>query len=61
MPELSLVAEIEGKLAGHIMFTEAKVKEDMVLVLAPLSILPEYQKQGIGTTLMKEANKLQKN
>lgn len=58
VPELSLVAEIEGKLAGHIMFTEAKVGEDIVLVLAPLSVLPKNQKQGVGTALMKEAHKI---
>lgn len=58
IPELSLVAEIEGKLVGHIMFTEAKVAENIVLVLAPLSVLPENQKQGIGTALMKKAHKI---
>lgn len=58
VPELSLIAEIEEKLVGHIMFTEAKVGEDVVLVLAPLSVFPENQKQGIGTALMKEAHKI---
>lgn len=58
VPELSLVAEIEGKLVGHIMFTEAKVGEDIVLVLAPLAVRPENQKQGIGTALMKKAHNI---
>lgn len=58
IPELSLVAENEGKLVGHIMFTEAKVGEDIVLVLAPLSVLPENQKQGIGTALINKAHNI---
>lgn len=30
IPELSLVAEMEGEVAGHIMFTEAKVGKDKI-------------------------------
>lgn len=58
VPELSLVAETDGKLAGHILFTEGKVGADTVLVLAPLSVLPEYQKQGVGTALIKEGHRI---
>lgn len=58
IPELSLVAEIDGKIVGHIMFTKAKVGEDTVLVLAPLSVLPEYQRMGIGISLIKEGHKI---
>lgn len=57
LPELSLVAEIDGKLAGHIMFTKASVGNDPVLVLAPLSVKPEYQKQGVGTALIAEGHR----
>lgn len=60
VPELSLVAEIDGKLAGHIMFSEAKVGDDTVLVLAPLSVNPEFQRQGVGTSLIKEAHRIAK-
>lgn len=60
VPELSLVAEIDGQIAGHIMFTEGKVGNDTVLVLAPLSVSPNFQKQGIGTALMGEAHKIAK-
>jgi predicted N-acetyltransferase YhbS len=58
IPELSLVAEIDGKIIGHIMFTKATVENSTVLVLAPLSVLPEYQKQGIGTALIKEGHRI---
>ena len=58
VPDLSLVAEIDGKIVGHIMFTKAKVGDDTVLVLAPLSVLPEYQRKGIGISLIKEGHRI---
>lgn len=58
VPELALVAELDGKIAGHIMFSEANVGEDTVLVLAPLSVLPEFQKKGVGSALIKEAHRI---
>lgn len=60
IPELSLVAEVDGQIVGHIMFTRGKIEEDTVLVLAPLSVLPEYQKKGIGISLIKEGHKIAK-
>lgn len=60
IPELSLVAEVNGQIVGHIMFTRASVGENIVLVLAPLSVLPEYQKNGFGTALMKEGHRIAK-
>lgn len=60
IPELSLVAEIDDKIVGHIMFTKAKVGKDTVLVLAPLAVTPEYQKQGIGTGLINEGHRIAK-
>lgn len=58
IPDLSLVAEIDGKIVGHIMFTRATVGKDTVLVLAPLSVIPEYQRKGIGISLIKEGHKI---
>lgn len=58
IPELSLVAEIDGKLAGHILFTKANIGEKEVLVLAPLSVRPQYQRQGVGTALMEEGHRI---
>lgn len=57
VPELSLVAEIDGKLAGHILFSKALVGDTTVLVLAPLSVRPQYQRQGVGTALMEKAHR----
>lgn len=61
VPELSLVAEIDGKIVGHILFTEGKVGSDTVLVLAPLSVSPEFQQQGVGNALMKEGHNIAQN
>lgn len=60
IPELALVAEEDGKIVGHIMFTKAKVGEIDVLALAPLSVLPEYQRKGVGTALIKAGHKIAK-
>ena len=53
VPELSLVYVADDKIVGHIMFTKIKVGEQEALGMAPLSVLPAYQNQGIGSMLMK--------
>lgn len=59
--ELSLVAESDGKILGHILFTPATIeneqKQFQTLVLGPVSVLPEFQKQGIGGELIKAGHK----
>jgi len=56
IPELSLVAELDGQLVGHILFTPLKIENEQdafeSLVLGPVSVLPEFQKQGIGGQLI---------
>ena len=56
IPELSLVAEENGVIKGHILFTKMKVGSDSVLALAPLSVKPEYQRQGIGMELIRQGH-----
>ena len=56
--ELSLVAEKNGKIIGHIMFTKAKVGTESVLALAPLSVLPAYQRQGVGSALVRRGHEI---
>lgn len=57
LPELALVAETGGIIVGHIMFTETRVGDSRQLLLAPLSVLPEYQNCGIGSALIKEGHR----
>lgn len=56
VPELSLVAWLEGRLVGHILFTKIGIGSKSfsgVLALAPMAVLPEHQQQGIGSELVK--------
>ena len=56
VPELSLVYIVDGKIVGHILFTKVKIGETTQLALAPLSVLPSYQRQGVGVALMNEGH-----
>lgn len=63
IPELSLVAEDEnGKIAGHILFTKIKIVNDKEsfdsLALAPVSVKPEFQNQGIGAKLILRGHRI---
>lgn len=63
--ELDLVAFYSDQIVGHIISTKAKVvdslnKEYEVLCVGPLSVLPDFQKKGIGGELMKESIKIAK-
>ena len=53
-----MVAEIDGTIAGHILFTKAKVGVNEVLALAPLSVKPDYQNQGVGTALVNKGHEI---
>lgn len=61
IPQLSLVAEINGELAGHIMFTKANVGKNEVLVLAPLTVKPKYQRMGVGSSLIEAGHRKAKD
>lgn len=58
IPELSLVAVQNNKIIGYILFTKIEIGEYKELALAPLGILPEYQRQGIGKKLIEEGHKI---
>jgi len=53
---VSLVAELEGRVAGHIAFSPVTISDGTPdwYGLGPVSVLPEYQRQGIGKALIKE-------
>lgn len=53
---VSLVAEVDGHVVGHIAFSPVTLSigiEDWY-GLGPVSVLPKYQRQGIGTALIQE-------
>ncbi len=51
---VSLVAELEGRVVGHISFSPVTISDgtENWYGLGPLSVLPEVQRQGIGKALM---------
>lgn len=64
IPELSLIAELDGEAVGHIMLTKLTIESEEntyeTLALAPVSVLPEYQNKGIGSELIRESLKIAK-
>jgi predicted N-acetyltransferase YhbS len=60
IPELSLVAEQDGKIIGHILFTRMKIGEHVSLALAPVAVLPDCQGQGVGNKLILEGHRIAK-
>ncbi|OUL23231.1 N-acetyltransferase [Nostoc sp. 106C] len=56
IPELSLVAEVEGLVVSHILFSYIDLIGEetlQVLGLAPMAVHPRFQRQGIGSALVK--------
>ncbi|MEN6314810.1 MAG: N-acetyltransferase [Clostridiaceae bacterium] len=60
-PELSLVAELNGKIIGHVLFSPFRFivlgEEQLGAVLAPVAVMPEFQHKGIGSMLIEEGHK----
>ncbi len=60
VPELDLVLEMGGQLVGHIMYVHAAIHSDSgpllpVMTFGPISILPEYQRRGLGKALLEDS------
>jgi putative acetyltransferase len=58
VPGLSLVAAAGDKIVGHILFTKIRIKDQQgkqheSLALAPMAVVPELQKHGIGGQLVQ--------
>lgn len=58
IPELSLAAVSDNKIIGYILFTKIKIGSVTELALAPLAVLPEYQRKGVGASLITEGHKI---
>ena len=62
IPELSLVAEsVNGLIVGHVLLSQVEIvskeRTDTLLALAPLSVLPSWQNQGVGSALVLAAHR----
>jgi len=58
VPELSLVAELDGRIVGHVMISFTAIQNDdterWISQLSPLAVTPEVQGEGIGSALVRE-------
>lgn len=55
-PVISLVADVSGEIVGHIMFSPVSLSEhpDLnAMDLAPMAVVPKYQKNAIGSALVR--------
>lgn len=58
---ISLVAELEGLVVGHVAFSPVRIENDenfRGVILAPLGVMPDYQNRRIGTTLLRSGMQL---
>lgn len=63
IPELDLVAELDGTVIGSILYTRARLVdgeggEKSVLTFGPVCVAPEHQRKGYGKRLMEESFRL---
>lgn len=57
---VSLVADVDGKIVGHILFSPVSLTEHPclnVMGLGPMAVIPDYQRKGIGSALVHEGLK----
>ncbi len=54
---LSLVAESDNEIVGHILFSNLPIVTEQTTIpavaLAPMAVLPKHQRQGIGSELVR--------
>lgn len=60
IPELDLVAELDGQIIGNVMYTRSHLtnetgKEKEILTFGPLAVLPEFQRMGVGRALLERS------
>jgi putative acetyltransferase len=58
IPELSLVAEVDDQIVGHVMISYVALDDDgtgrQIASLSPLAVAPEHQNNGIGSALVRD-------
>ena len=54
---VSLVAEVGGRIVGHILFSDLPITTDgrviPAVALAPMAVVPDHQRRGIGSALVR--------
>jgi putative acetyltransferase len=59
IPDLSLVAELNGRIVGHLLLSKVKLQHGndgkTVLALGPMSVVPSQSHRGIGSALIQAA------
>lgn len=59
IPDLSLVAELNGRIVGHLLLSKVSLKRDegetAVFALGPMAVVPSQSHRGIGSELIKAA------
>ncbi|XAS73509.1 N-acetyltransferase [Micrococcaceae bacterium Sec5.1] len=55
IPELSIVAEIGGDIVGHAISTRGWIGDLELVGLGPIGVLPQFQRCGVGSALMRES------
>lgn len=62
VPELSLVADLDGQIVAYLLLSKIQIKSDHdyheALALAPVAVLPAYQRKGIGAQLIHRAHEI---
>jgi putative acetyltransferase len=54
---LSLVAVVDGGVVGHVLYSPASLGRVGGAALAPMAVVPEHQRRGIGRALIERGNR----
>lgn len=59
IPELDYVCELDGQTVANVMYTKSKLTDEQgngtdILTFGPLGVVPEFQRKGIGKTLLEK-------
>lgn len=60
IPELDLVAELDGRVIANVMYSKSKLVDEKgniknIISFGPLGVMPEYQRKGIGKVLLEKS------
>jgi putative acetyltransferase len=59
---VSLIAEADGELVGHVLFSELRIHTEggvfPALSLTPLAVIPRHQRRGVGSALVRRGLEL---